>query len=193
MPRIIEVESLHVVLSDFLGTELLPSIESILTHERVVESCMDRATPLPFRFGVIVSEAKLKAFIRKNSSSLRSDLESVQGSVEMSLKVRLSAVEPETPSTGTAFLNEKRRQRELQARTAAWVDEAVAVLIRQTAVSLVSGTKASIVRIAHLVFRYHLEEYKLHINALLRERTDVQFLRSGPWPPYSFISAASLS
>ena len=60
--QIIEVESLGVVVSSFAGSELSPTKENIFVHERVIESCMDRVTPLPFRFGAVVQEEKLEGF-----------------------------------------------------------------------------------------------------------------------------------
>jgi hypothetical protein len=187
-----EIESLYVVVGDFKGAELIPNKENVLSHERVVESCMESATPLPFRFGAVVGEDKLKAFVQRNTAALKSDLEKVQNCVEMGLKVLFPAAAEEAPLTGTAFLNAKRQRQQLQTTAVGWADGAVSGLVRQTSASLMLGTRASIVRIAHLVLRCHLDDYKSHIDTLVRERTDVQFLRSGPWPPYSFTSTSSL-
>src|SRR5437016_398455 len=84
---IIDSQPLRVVVSDFSGTELTPNKENVFTHERVVEACMDRTTPLPFRFGVVVQEKKLRDFVENNAASLLLDLEKVLGCVEMGLKV----------------------------------------------------------------------------------------------------------
>lgn len=188
--RTVEIESLQILVSEFSGSELTPNKQNVLIHERVVESCMEQVTPLPFRFGVVVSEAKLDEFVRVNVATLKADLVKVQGCVEMGLKVMVPAVEPESARTGTEFLNSKRRIQELQQETTSWVDAAVVGLVRQKDVSLMQGTASPIVRIAHLVLRDHLNEYKLRLQDLVRERVDCRFLQSGPWPPYSFISTS---
>ena len=190
--RAIDSQALRVVVSDFEGHELTPNKENVFTHERVIERLMDRTTPLPFRFGVVVQEPDLAHFMQGNAPTLRLDLENVRGCVEMGVKVLLAAVPAEKTLSGTEFLKEKLRLQELQKNTASWVDAAVVGTIRQTTVSLLSGSRTPIVRIAHLVLRDRLNEYKLHIEGLVRQRTDCGFLRSGPWPPYSFISTPRL-
>ena len=184
----IEVESLPVWVSSFVGTELLPTKENIFIHERVVESCMDQVTPLPFRFGVVVSEEKLKSFFQANLPILKADLAKVEGCVEMGVKVMLHPASPHPATSGTEFLQAKRQAQDIQRDTTAWVNDAVVGLFRHAEFGLVQGTASVIVRIAHLVPRDHLHEYKSHIDALVSQRTDCRFLRSGPWPPYSFIS-----
>jgi hypothetical protein len=185
--RLLNADSLYVVVSDFAGLELIPNRENVVSHERVVETVMEKETPLPFRFGIVVSEDKLRDFVQANFKALRAELEKVHGCVEMGLKVMLPPVEQKATTTGTDFLQAKRRLNRLQRDTAGWVDAAVAGLVRQTDVSLMQGTAAAIIRIAHLVLRDHLEEYKSHMECLLKH-ADYRFLRSGPWPPYSFVS-----
>jgi hypothetical protein len=181
------------MVSDFAGSELVATKENIFAHEHVVESCMDRVTPLPFRFGAVVSEDTLRAFIHQNLSVLRRDLEEFRDCVEMGLKVMLPLGQPQQPATGTDFLNAKRRLNEVQQETASWVDASLVGLVRRTDVSRIDGSRSTIVRIAHLVMRNHLDAYKSHLDVLVSQRTDCRFLRSGPWAPYSFISTANLA
>jgi hypothetical protein len=188
--QIIDIESLGVMSSPFSGSKLLPTKDNLLMHERVVESCMDRVTPLPFRFGAVVHEEKLRDFIRTNLAILKQDLEDVRGCVEMGVKVMLQndIHRADVAVTGTEFLQAKRQLQQVQRETAGWVEAAVVGLVRRTDVGLMQGTGSLIVRIAHLVLRDHQHEYKSHMDALVRERTEYRFLRSGPWPPYSFVS-----
>jgi len=187
--RVLRIGDFSVVVSDFHGNQLAPGKENIVAHERVIERFMDKATPLPFRFGSVISESKLHQFISENASTLKADLEKVRGCVEMGLKVMTTAPpQGSEPRSGTEFLEARKRQLDLQTSVSATVDAATVGLIRQSDVSLISKTARPIVRIAHLVLRYHLDEYKSHLDELVRQRTDWAFLRSGPWPPYSFVT-----
>jgi hypothetical protein len=94
--------------------------------------------------------------------------------------------------SGTAFLLAKRREilgdesSKLRAEElAAWLDQAVSGFVRETAVRL-RPSEALAVRAAHLVERGRVAEYKERVHALGDERPALQFLTSGPWPPYSF-------
>jgi gas vesicle protein GvpL/GvpF len=188
--RILSIGNFSVVVSDFHGNQLEPSKENIVIHEHVIEKFMDKATPLPFRFGSVSSESNLHRFIGENADTLKADLEKVRGCVEMGLKVMTAPFPVETtPQSGTEFLEARKRQLDLQTSVSAIVEAAAVGLIRKSDVSLVRKTARPMVRIAHLVLRYHLNEYKSHIDELVRQRAEWAFLRSGPWPPYSFVTA----
>ncbi len=193
MPRIVSEGLLNAAVSDFDGKDLTPAKENIFAHERVIEAFMDRSTPLPFRFGTVVAEATLREFLDKSAPVLLADLEKVRGCVEMGVKVMFAApAETGAYRSGTEFLKAKRRLQDFQRETAGWVEAGMEGLIRLTEVSFVPISTKNIVTIAHLVLRDHLNEYKSHIEALVLERTDCAFLRSGPWPPYSFITTPRL-
>src|SRR5262245_40797270 len=83
---ILSIDNLKIVVSDFHGTQLPPTKENMMAHERVVERFMDKTTPLPFRFGSVMSESKLDRFIRENLTTLKADLDKVRGCVEMGVK-----------------------------------------------------------------------------------------------------------
>ena len=188
--RILSIGDFSVVVSDFRENQLAPNKDNIVVHERVIERFMDKTTPLPFRFGCVASESKLRHFINENSATLKADLEKVRGCVEMGLKVMTPApAQGREPQSGTEFLEARKRQLDLQTSVSSIVDASVVGLVKQTDVSLVFKTARPMVRIGHLVLRYHLAEYKSHIDELVRQRTEWAFLRSGPWPPYSFVTA----
>ncbi len=193
---VLKFDKLRIVVSDFIGGELKASKDNVFAHERVVVSAMSHATPLPFRFGTVVSEDKLRSFVEANAKGLLADLENVQECVEMGLKVLMPIESPEEPPqvrTGTEFLKMRLKRQEHQKQIAGWIDTRLEGRIRQTDSSIMAGTDRTIVRIAHLVTKYHLSDYKVLVDLLVQERTDLAFLRSGPWPPYSFITTPRLS
>src|SRR5437763_864317 len=94
--------------------------------------------------------------------------------------------------TGTAFLLAKRREilgdeasRLGAEEVAAWLAAGVAGAVRDSDVR-VRPSESLVVRAAHLVERARVEEYRERVRSLSEERRSLQFLTSGPWPPYSF-------
>lgn len=75
------------VVSDFDGDAVGVTRANVLAHERVVGAVLARATPLPFRFGTVVTEERLMSYVAAQGEALRAQLEFVRGCVEMSVKV----------------------------------------------------------------------------------------------------------
>ena|GEM_PF-344301 len=94
--------------------------------------------------------------------------------------------------SGTAFLLAKRRgilgeesARGRAEELAAWLEARVSEVVRESS-ARVSPSEAIVVRASHLVERERVEEYRESVRAARAERRGLQFLTSGPWPPYSF-------
>ncbi len=197
------------VVSAFGSERVSVTPENALTHNRVNAALLARSTPLPFRFGTLVEEARLLDFIESRESALREALGRVRGAVEMSVKIiwDLETVRREAegpgPSedaaattaegSGTAFLRAKRREilggEAVRARAEAlaeWFGGEVSDLARESRVD-VNPSGALVVRAAHLVGRERVEEYRARVQSLGEARAgSLRFLTSGPWPPYSF-------
>src|ERR1043165_6899709 len=86
-PRLIERAGLKGVVSDFKDEQVTVTRENVLAHERVVRRVLVETTPLPFRFGTLVSETRLESYLDSQQENLRAQLERVRGCVEMSVKV----------------------------------------------------------------------------------------------------------
>ena len=78
---------LSAVVSDVDEESILINKESVLSHQKVVGSLLGQATPLPFRFGTVVSEAELRSYLESRRNALLEKLLFVDGCVEMSIKV----------------------------------------------------------------------------------------------------------
>jgi hypothetical protein len=204
--RLIEAEGIRAVVSDFDGERAEVTRENVLAHESVIRRVLARATPLPFRFGALVSPAQLAGYVSQNRARLAVSLDRVRGAVEMSVKVlwdvrarrqegrgqaeRQAAVEMAGP--GAAFLQEKRREIMMQEglkkeaqEVAAWLAERVGDAARETAVRLAPDS-AIFVAAAHLVDRSRLGQYRARVGDASQARPDLRFLVSGEWAPYSF-------
>lgn len=207
---------LAAVVSE-LGTEA-PAVtpENVRAHNRVNARVLAREAPLPFRFGTVVAGPRLADYLKTNEGALREALARVRGCVEMGVKVMWGARaappageeeggafsttdgDARVEGSGTAFLLAKRREilggeaeRARAEEVAAWLDARVLGVVRDARVAVLPS-RALVVRAAHLVECARLEEYRSRVRALEAERAaELNFLTSGPWPPYSFSNVNS--
>jgi hypothetical protein len=216
-PMLIEHEGLAAVVSDYEDKSVSVTRENVLAHERVVQQVLAQTTPLPFRFGTLVSEARLRSYLATQKSALCTQLARVRGCVEMSVKVIRGAETFESESTGqdstmreeqqvaadlsdgagTIYLHKKRREmmgdellKERAEEIAGWLAERLASTVRESVVS-VRPKEMLIVAAAYLVEVARLEEYRERLRRARDERREIHFLTSGPWPPYSFSNISS--
>ena len=96
--------------------------------------------------------------------------------------------------TGTAFLAEKRREILGDERRAAvakeiasWLHQSVSGLMRDEQVTL-RPNEALMLAASHLVERARIEQYQEELAEARKNRPELHFLVSGPWPPYSFVN-----
>lgn len=78
---------ISAVVSAFAEERVPVTPENALTHNRVNAALLARSTPLPFRFGTLVAEARLLDYIESHEAALREALARVRGAVEMSVKI----------------------------------------------------------------------------------------------------------
>lgn len=201
--RLLKIENFVVLVSD-LDMEAVPvTRENALNHAAVVRSVLDQTTPLPFRFGTLVTEQQLTNYISARKPALDTRLETVHGCVEMSVKIIwdfFDGDQPEPPKksqdnkqgAGAIFLAEKRREilgDERRAAQAAeistWLQKNLGSLARDKQVTMLPGGKL-VLSAAHLVERSKIGLYREKVAKLREERPELHFLLSGPWPPYTF-------
>ena len=197
-PILIEHEGLAAVVSDYVGDAVSVTRENVLAHERVVQQVLAQTTPLPFRFGTLVSEARLRNYLTTQKSALCTQLARVRGCVEMSVKVIRDKEAFESESTGQDSTTRwepmagepVERSQERAEEIAGWLAERLASTVRESVVSVRPQEMLSVAA-AYLVEVARLEEYRERLRRARDERREIHFLTSGPWPPYSFSSISS--
>jgi hypothetical protein len=208
---LVNADSLWVLFSEFEGASVPVTRENILSHEAVVRSVLDNTTPLPFRFGTLVTEEQLRSYLSARADALADKFRSVHGCVEMSVKAiwPKSAVlghqpDSETEETekhrvtaglkgpGAAFLVAKGREilgekalSESAKEVASWLSHLVVGLTRAEHTTLRPNERL-VLAAAHLVERGCLGRYKEQLKRGREARPELHFLISGPWPPYTF-------
>jgi len=201
--RLLKIDDLAVLVSHAEIDAVPVTRNNALAHAAVVRSVLDQTTPLPFRFGSLVTEQQLRSYISNRKPALEKKLAHVRGCVEMSVKIiwqlpedgnnqlqEIPVAEPQ--GAGATFLADKRRQllgderRAAQAaEIAAWLSETVSDLTRDEQVTVRSSERL-VLSAAHLVERAQLRHYREKIGEARENRPELHFLTSGPWPPYSF-------
>ncbi len=202
--KLLKTENLAVLVSGCKSDALPVNRENVFAHDAVVRGVLEQTTPLPFRFGTLVTEQHLRNYLTTRSAALKTKLAHVRGCLEMNLKVMWNVsndeIEPAESGqlveqgAGTAFLAEKRRELLGEERRVAQLAELSALLreslnglLRDEQISLrPSKTAAVLAAVAHLVERVNIRVYREKIAETLENRSELRFLVSGPWPPYSF-------
>ena len=201
--EVISNRSLFVVASKFESEAVAVSRENVLQHEAIVRKAFSTTTVLPFRFGTLVTETGLETYLKARESSLLDRLEQVRDCVEMSVKIiwqNSSEIEDsgcvvpnlDEAGAGTAFLMLKRQEllgndrveqeaRELEA----WLGAGLRDIVRQEQITI-EPKQRLVFSASYLVERARLTDYRRELGRLQAERTDLHFLSSGPWPPYTF-------
>jgi hypothetical protein len=199
--RLVEFdEDLSAVVS-VCGTDAFAvNRRNALAHHEVVRSITEKTTPLPARFGTLVTVEQLRIYVSTHQQAIKAKLAHVRGGVEMTVRmIRALANTPqesqteETIGPGTAFLLEKRREI-LREKTGAaqreqlstWLHERLGDLIKEQKISITPSETVILARADHLIDRAKVQEYRGKMGAAIQERPDIRFLVSGPWPPYSF-------
>src|ERR1051325_3316630 len=85
--RLLQVDELAVLVSDFDADTVAVTREHALEHAAVVRSVLERTTPLPFRFGTVVTEEQLRSYIVARKPALQTRFALLRGCVEMSVKI----------------------------------------------------------------------------------------------------------
>jgi hypothetical protein len=200
--RLQKLEKLGVLVSDFNADAVPVTRENAMAHAAVVRSVLDRTTPLPFRFGTLVTEQQLRSYVSARKPALETNLALVHGCIEMSVKIiwpvseEVSKEEEESrepqQGAGATFLAAKRREilgSEFRAARAkeisTWLNETVSGLTRDEKVTIQPAERLFLA-MAHLVERANLNQYREKMVVAREARPDLHFLVSGPWPPYSF-------
>jgi hypothetical protein len=198
--EILGVAGLFAVVSKFENEVVGVTRENVLRHEGVVRSVLTETTPLPFRFGTLITEESLLSYLNSRRSALVERLELVRGAIEMSVKIiwQVTTEEPVTTEmpanvgVGAAFLLSKRQEVvgnesvATQAREIGdWLERGVRQFVRRQSVNI-QPTQKLVLAASYLIDRLSESDFRTTVGQLESDRPELHFLTSGPWPPYTF-------
>ena len=185
-----------------------PEPEQLLRHEQLVEALMAQRSTLPVRFGTVLSSAeKVRETLAEHYAAYLADLQRLDGQVEIGLRVvwdveavRQSPPDPQgfasSPGSGgpgarymLTRVQEAAAERLLKKRAQTLADRCRQRLgpFASDMVTRVLATNGLPVSAAFLVPREGVAALLAEAAQMQRESTELEFVCTGPWPPYHFV------
>lgn len=205
----INLGSFAPVLSTTLSEEITLSKEAIYRHEKVVEFYLEHSALLPVRFNTLFkNEEELVTTLKTYELEIETNLHKVSGCVEMGIKVLVKDSSRKN-SNGYSFTKNISRDNMSKAKQylldklssykeSLYIQEIYKEQGESIYTSLneysrlgikfpISSDSFLILNSAFLVPKESLSSFKNKFQEIKQTNTDLAFLLSGPWPPYSFV------
>jgi len=206
--RFISFKELGAFVSDVQPGKIKPDLQTITTHQNVVEASRRICPTMPVKFGVVFNtEDGVRELLSKDYDKYKSKLASFKDKDEFGVKVLVSikghpySIAPIKKSTnarsagkGTDYLV-KLREEESQRSERLKIREKLREKIRQELLEyaevetlLNSDLPEILLNSAYLVKRSNQEAFKASVEKIRKRIESGGFLMhcSGPWAPYSF-------
>ena len=192
-----------VIVSQYVPDGKLEQ-SAVVEHARVVSSCFERTTVLPFRFGTLFdSDEALRRAVRANRRQFLTTVERLKGKAEMHIKVvvkdgslreTLDHIALPTAAGGEYLrtLREKahrHRERQTKAKSLSTQVNRLFHPIEEEVSFRKGGSGDMMLDIAHLIDHKSIEKYQTKFNSGAARIKGCEVVLSGPWPPYHFMPA----
>jgi hypothetical protein len=174
------------------------SLEEIRAHHRIVADAWEsRPAVLPARFGQwFATLEELTAALAPGLEGHAQALERVAGAGEFSVRIldpeAIAKGTPATPASGTEYLR-AAAARERERAEAGRRGGGIAGELREALGPLVLGERVDgvpeppgLAVATHLVRRSEERAYGTAVDRFAAEHRALRFVRTGPWPPWSF-------
>jgi hypothetical protein len=209
-------ENISVAVSDIPASKFIVSKELALDFARVIEELSQQSTLLPIRFGTVVkSDEIIIQLITDNYTPFLNNLAKVENKHEFGMKViwdydkcseKIRAkVESEEYTISsfsskstihTNYLLEKVKKHRLEDALLKHVEQLIEEITWHLTQINPEGkfkkmlSKSIILDGVFLIEKTKKDEFIRAIEALKLLHDDLNFLITGPWPPYSFVEIA---
>jgi hypothetical protein len=179
-------------------------------HEAVLDWIRAQTTVVPMRMCTVYkSEGGVREFLIRDHAGFEETLAQLEGKAEWGVKVfslpvrPAGPVEPDTPATGAAYLDQRRRELERQEHAAERVQEAAALIHEQLCGLACDGLVAPpqrpeasghegemVLNGVYLVEDSSAELFASTVAELNAESKalGLDLVLTGPWPAYNFVS-----
>ncbi len=198
-------QDIGAVISSHDGEPPPASADALWRYEAVLEALMEGRTVLPVRYGTMLPSARaVTDMLRRDCRQFTEDIGRMQGQVEIGVRFVPLAVGAEDMSaapkgpiapSGTVYLMTKLAEaQDRQRRHAAAMDTARAlhaILKRLATASRFDAETADRdwIAAAFLMPQDATETFRQAVCRLAKAHPKLALLCTGPWPPYSFVSA----
>ena len=213
----ISFDKITAVVGDIDKRSIVADSSKALVFAGVIEDLWQQFTLLPMRFGSVVesADAVLK-MLERNLSGIRANLKSIENKLEFGLKVFCDSVKlkaeliekskPETshtinpvPETTVSvfrdYVNKKLEAHRLEELLLTHVDSVIADITGQCdLLNIVCKTRkmlseTTIIDAVFLLEKSRKDPLIHHLEELKTQYSGLNFVLTGPWPPYSFVES----
>jgi hypothetical protein len=201
------------VYSEISRTELVAGHETAMIYAQVIEQLAQHFTLLPMRFGSFLeSGGATTKLLERNHEDFQSNLLKVENRFEFGLKVfcdpsKLAAIvdilagksgiiqsipEP-TDSVFKNYMNEKLREHRKEELMLSYVESLIAEIrenlihINATGKFKKMVTSTIIVDAVFLLRKEKRDDLIVLVKQFQNKYPGLEFIMTGPWPPYSFV------
>jgi hypothetical protein len=207
--------SLAAIFSELPDQRLRPERKNLQAHQSILKQLLAFTTPLPMSFGVVSEDqSATRELLERNASDLETQLQRVQGRIEMGLRVRwdvpnifdfMISQHPELGQMRDDLLQAEKAssprhqdrielgrlfERLLEADRAA-IDDQVSEIVERATVELHRGklrAENDILNFACLVDRRREDEFVARVvESASAFDANYAFDYNGPWAPHHFV------
>lgn len=174
----IDYKDLFVVVSETDDTKPIATAQCAEDHERVIRTVLEVTTPLPFKFGTLLSPRALNDFIEDRREGLLRSLDKVRDCFEVHLRAKRKgnlATSSDPAARANTSAQVERFAHQLSAQLKG---------VLQDSVGLDASRAGALFAAAHLVRRDQFSEYKRRIEEMYRP--EIEITLEGPSAPASF-------
>ncbi len=213
--RIVAQDDLAAIVSDSPSDEYNVTLENVQAHEGVIEEAMQRTDVLPISFGSVAgSDEEVRTrLLQDEAQTLRSQLESIEGHVEMGVRAlweqealfaQITAEDSDIQALSSQIVGTTPEETyDLRLELGELTDQAIqrhreqdAAAILDALSPLAADTRANsiitdmmVVNASFLVARDKVETFIQNVNALQQANAGRLILQCvGPLPPYNFVT-----
>jgi hypothetical protein len=208
-------DEISAVVSDMVKVDLVANQLNAMAFAAVIESLAQHFTLLPMRFGSVMdSPHTIRIMLEKNYSEFQNNLQKVETRDEFGLKVFCDSEKikanllaksereneisekPVTESKDSVFreyINQKLKAHRIEEMLLSYVDSIIAefteFLDHLNAAKKIKKlvTATTIIDAVFLLDKDKKDELVGAIEAMQSKYPGLNFILTGPWPPYSFV------
>ena len=216
--NVVSFDEITAVVSDVKRSELIADKSNAIEYAGVIETLAQQFTLLPVRFASIMESAEaIIKMLEKNYNEIRHNLQKIENKYEFGLKVfcdseklklelRIkSEADTQTPekleteiknSVYKDYVDKKLKEHRLEELMLTYVDSVIAkitgYLYRLNTVNKFKkmATTTTIIDAVFLLDRERKDGLIHVIGDLQNQYPGLNFILTGPWPPYNFVEIA---
>ncbi len=211
----VSIDEISAVVSDIKRADFIADKKNAIEYAGVIENMAQQFTLLPMRFGSIMNSTEIISnMLEKNYSGFQKNLQKVENKSEFGLKIfcdtgklkaELNLKSEETSETSQKpvtenknsvfkeYINQKLKAHRLEETLLGYIDSVIAefngFLIELNAEKKIKKmtTATTIIDAVFLIEKDKKAELVRAIEDMQGKYSELNFILTGPWPPYSFV------